>query len=380
MQPAPEATAPGRDDPWARFGWVMWAPWMVFLAFPLIAAFDADVPAVGRWWVVALTVGFGAVYAVSTHRLSSGRSRPVGAVPEAYVVLAVLVLLTLSTAPVLGVGALSFLPFVQSFAMFGLPLPWNWWFTGTVLVATLVGLALSEDVAQWVSFGFILVAVTLGTGAGRFLEKQSEQYVEVRDGLAVSAERERLARDVHDVLGHSLTVVTVKADLAARLVEVDPARARAELEDIQRLSRQALGEIRATVGGLRAARLADELSAARSALLGAGVEPVVPTDEQVVDPRYRTVVAWVLREAVTNVVRHSGASRCEVVLAADALVVRDDGRGLGGAREGNGLQGLRERVEGTGGRLRLVSGDGAPRRADATGAGPGVGTCLEVSW
>ncbi|WP_240917147.1 sensor histidine kinase [Nocardioides sp. HDW12B] len=365
----PDAAAPGeRDDPWARFGWVMWAPWMVFLAFPLIAAFEADVPPVGRWWVVALTVGFGGVYAVSTHRLSSGRSRPVGGVPESYVVLAVLVLLTVSTAPVLGAGALSFLPFIQSFAMFGLPLPWNWWFTGTVLVASLVGLALTQDAAEWVSFGFILVAVTLGTGAGRFLEQQSEQYVEVRDGLAVSAERERLARDVHDVLGHSLTVVSVKADLAARLLEVDPERARSELEDIQRLSRQALGEIRATVGGLRAARLADELVAARTALLGAGVEPVVPDDELVVDPRYRTVVAWVLREAVTNVVRHSGARRCEVVLAPEALVVRDDGRGLDGSREGNGLRGLRERVEDTGGLLRLSSG------------GSGAGTCLEVTW
>ena len=88
-------------------------------------------------------------------------------------------------------------------------------------------------------------------------------------------------------------------------------------------------------------------------LAGAGVEPVVPEDEQAVDPRYRTVVAWVLREAVTNVVRHSGARRCEVVLAPDALVVRDDGRGLDGSVEGNGLRGLRERVEGTGGRLVL---------------------------
>lgn len=356
-----------RDDPWARFGWVMWAPWMVFLVFPLIAAFEADVATVERAWAVAVTVAFGAVYAVTTHRLTSGRCRRVGGFPESYVALLVLVLLTLSVTPVLGLAALSFFPFIQSFAMFGLPLPWNWWFTGSVLVGTLVGLGFVGDLAQWVSFGFILFAVTLGTGAGRFLEEQSERYAEVRDGLAVSAERERVARDVHDVLGHSLTVVSVKADLAARLVDVDPARARAELEDIQRLSRQALGEIRATVGGLRAARLVDELAAARSALAGAGVDPVVPEDEQAVDPRYRTVVAWVLREAVTNVVRHSGARRCEVVLAPDALVVRDDGRGLAGSTEGNGLRGLRERVEGTGGRLVL-------------GTGPGGGTCLEVSW
>ena len=345
----------------------MWAPWMVFLVFPLMAAVQADVATAPRVWAVVVTAAFGAVYALTMHRLTTGRSDRVGAFPEAHLALVVLVLLTLSITPVLGVGALSFLPFIQSFAMFGLPRPWNWWFTGTVLAGALGGLVLLGDVAQWASFAFILVAVTVGTGAGRFLEEQSEQYAEVRDGLAVSAERERLARDVHDVLGHSLTVVSVKADLAARLVDVDPDRARTELEDIQRLSRQALGEIRATVGGLRAARLADELAAARSALAGAGVEPVVPEDEQAVDPRYRTVVAWVLREAVTNVVRHSGARRCEVVLAADALVVRDDGRGLDGSVEGNGLRGLRERVEGTGGRLVLATGSGG-------------GTCVEVSW
>ncbi len=366
------ACAGGRDDPWARFGWVMWAPWMVFLAFPLLGAFSDEVPTVETWWIVLVTLTFATVYAVGMHRLSRGRGRASGVLTEGQLALAVLVVLTVSTLPGLGFAALSFLPFIQSFAMFGLPLPWNWWFTGAVLLGTLVGLGLAGDVAQWASFGFILFAVTLGTAAGRFLEEQSEQYAAARDGLAVSAERERLARDVHDVLGHSLTVVSVKADLAARLLEVDPERARSELEDIQRLSRQALGEIRATVGGLRAARLADELVAARAALLGAGVEPVVPDDEQVVDPRYRTVVAWTLREAVTNVVRHSGASRCEVVLATDALVVRDDGRGLDGSREGNGLRGLRERVEGTGGRLHLSSADAS--------TGPGVGTCLEARW
>ena len=90
--------------------------------------------------------------------------------------------------------------------------------------------------------------------------------------LALVAERERVARDVHDVLGHSLTVVTVKAELAERLVDLDPERAKAELAEIQTLSRQALAEIRATVGGLRAARLGDELASARTALAGAGIE------------------------------------------------------------------------------------------------------------
>jgi two-component system sensor histidine kinase DesK len=252
--------------------------------------------------------------------------------------------------------------------MFSLPVRLSWVFATLVLVVCGGGLAASSNFDDWGYFVFILFAVTMGTGAGRLMDDQGERYAEVRDRLAISAERERVARDVHDVLGHSLTVVTVKADLAARLVKADPARATAELEDIQRLSRQALAEIRATVGGLRAAPLSQELLAAGSALRGAGIEPVLPLDDQGVDPRYRPVVGWVLREAVTNVVRHSGARRCEVQLGADRLAVRDDGRGIQGASEGNGLRGLRERVTGTGGRLTL---------------GPGLdgrGTTLEVSW
>jgi two-component system sensor histidine kinase DesK len=283
-------------------------------------------------------------------------------------VLATLIALTLAIAPVIGLGALSFLPFVQAFAMFSLPLRVSWAFATLVLVGSTSALVVTSSFEEWGFFVFILFAVTMGTGAGRLMDEQGERYAEVRDRLSISAERERVARDVHDVLGHSLTVVTVKADLAARLVEADPDRARAELEDIQRLSRQALAEIRATVGGLRAAPLSQELVAARSALEGAGIEPVLPSDDQAVDPRYRPVVGWVLREAVTNVVRHSGAHRCEVRLDADRLSVRDDGRGLDGAVEGNGLRGLRERVTGTGGRLVL---------------GPGLdghGTTLEVIW
>jgi two-component system sensor histidine kinase DesK len=355
-------------DPMARYGWVLWAPWTVFLVFPLVGSWQADEPLALSVAGVALTLAFLGVYAYGWHQLARRCDPSASRLGSPYVVLATLVAIALATTPVLGVGMLSFVPFVQAFAMFSLPLRVSWAFATLVLVGTSSVLVVTSTFDEWGFFVFILFAVTLGTGAGRLMDEQGERYAEVRDRLAISAERERVARDVHDVLGHSLTVVTVKADLAARLVAVDPDRARAELEDIQRLSRQALAEIRATVGGLRAAPLSQELVAARTALEGAGIEPLLPGDDQVVDPRYRPVVGWVLREAVTNVVRHSGAHRCEVRLDADRLSVRDDGRGLDGTVEGNGLRGLRERVTGTGGRLVL---------------GPGLdgrGTTLEVIW
>ena len=182
----------------------------------------------------------------------------------------------------------------------------------------------------------------------------------------MSGERERVARDVHDVLGHSLTVVSVKAQLAERLVDADPERAKAELVEIQALTRQALAEVRATVGGLRAARLDDEVAAAGRALAAAGVGARLPGDLDVLDPRRRTVAAWAVREAVTNVVRHSGATTCTVDLGPDGLVVTDDGCGPPRV-DGNGLRGLRERVAASGGALSV---DGVP----------GGGTRLEVRW
>jgi two-component system sensor histidine kinase DesK len=169
------------------------------------------------------------------------------------------------------------------------------------------------------------------------------------------------------VLGHSLTVVTVKAELAERLVDIDPARAKDELAEIQVLSRQALAEIRATVGGLRAARLDDELASATTAFAGAGIEAHLPEDTTAVDPRHRIVLAWVLREATTNVLRHSDADECWVEIDSNRLTVRDDGRGVEGRPEGNGIRGLRERVEAAGGALSITTGP------------EGHGTVLEVT-
>jgi two-component system sensor histidine kinase DesK len=230
----------------------------------------------------------------------------------------------------------------------------------------LAALFLGEGEGGWF-VAFIVLAIGVMTAGIRVLSDRGAQYEAMSRELDIVAERERVARDVHDVLGHSLTVVTVKAELAERLVDLDPDRARAELAEIQQLSRQALSEIRATVGGLRAARLDDELEAARSALSGAGIRADLPAGPEDVDPRHRTVLAWVLREAVTNVVRHSEASSCRVELASNALRVIDDGRGLGDRPAGNGLRGLRERVVGAGGTLRVAT------------PSDGRGTVLEVT-
>ncbi len=208
--------------------------------------------------------------------------------------------------------------------------------------------------------------VSVATGVVRVFEAKERTAAELRLEHRLAADRDRVARDVHDVLGHSLTVVAVKAELAGRLIDQDPERAKSELADIQSLTRTALGEIRATVVGLRATRLTDEVTAARAALSAAGIELRAPDDAEQVEPRARIALAWVVREAVTNVVRHSEASKVDIRWGSDWLEVLDDGCGRRAGREGNGLSGLRERVTAIGGRLEISDGPG------------GVGTLVRV--
>ncbi|MEO7235077.1 MAG: histidine kinase, partial [Lapillicoccus sp.] len=171
--------------------------------------------------------------------------------------------------------------------------------------------------------------------------------------LVIGQERARLARDLHDILGHSLTVIAVKAELADRLVDVSPERARAEIVDIQRLSRDALRDVRLTVDGVRDLTLPGEISRARAALEAAEIEAELPGSTDDVPSALRELFAWTLREGVTNVMRHSGARRCSVRLAADRIEITDDGRGMrpaDGAEpgDGHGLSGLRERAAAAG--------------------------------
>jgi len=179
--------------------------------------------------------------------------------------------------------------------------------------------------------------------------------------LAVTGERERLARELHDLLGRTLSVIAVKAELAARLSAAGDPSAESELRDVQRLARQAVRDVRATVAGEIAPTVAGELAAAEGALRAAGIALVVEGAGADVAGPHEATLAWVLREAVTNVVRHSGARSCRVRLdAADGvaeLVVVDDGRGPAGGGDGLGLVGLADRVHALGGTFDAGPGE-----------------------
>jgi two-component system sensor histidine kinase DesK len=174
------------------------------------------------------------------------------------------------------------------------------------------------------------------------------------DRLARIAERERIARDLHDLLGHTLSVIVLKSELASKLAEKDPQRAVTEIRDVERISREALSEVRAAVRGYHSVGLDAELSHAREALTAAGIEFDSKVEPVTVSASQESVLALAIREAVTNVVRHAGAKTCQLALRCRyfgcELEIADDGRG-GSNPDGFGLSGMRERVEALGGTL-----------------------------
>ncbi len=217
----------------------------------------------------------------------------------------------------------------------------------------------------------VSVCALSGTNAVR-LRQQARANAKLRmaqseiEQLAKTAERERIARDLHDVLGHTLSLIAVKSELAGRLLATDPAKTARELAEIQTTARRALSEVRQTVSGYRAQGMEAELQQAAAALLAAGIAVTSrPGRPPRLAPQQEASLALVLREGVTNIVRHSGARSCSFTLESGAdetvLELRDDGCGFPGA-EGNGLRGMRGRVRELGGRMELRSDQGAVLR------------------
>jgi two-component system sensor histidine kinase DesK len=229
------------------------------------------------------------------------------------------------------------------------------------VVAAQVALSWSGNFAEGTIFApFVTVSIAVSLVA---ITRQIIANRELQDAhatiatLAAAEERARLARDLHDVLGHSLTVVAVKSELAGRLVERDPARAIAEIGDIESLARTALVDLRAAVSSYREMNLDSELSAARTALDSADIRAHLPLDGSAVDEDLRPLFGWVLREGITNVIRHSRATECWIELKPRSLSVRDDGLGVPASHKGNGLTGLTERALEAGAKLTAANGE-----------------------
>ena len=243
-------------------------------------------------------------------------------------------------------------------------------------------LLLALYVLEWVllryPYIYLFNAVVVGLAIGlmninfmRKYEREAElklSHDEVRR-LAALAERERIGRDLHDLLGHTLSLITLKSELANRLFERDPQAARREIADVERVARDALAQVRRAVTGIRAAGFAAELASAKLLLESNGVKLDYALADVALPAEIETALAMTVREAVTNIQRHAQAGRAnvtlEVVQNRVLLLVDDDGRG-GAIVPGNGLSGMRERLRGIGAELQIESERGRGTRLRAT--------------
>ncbi|WP_069164381.1 sensor histidine kinase [Nocardia altamirensis] len=363
-----------------RRGWwgilvaVVWLVWLI----PPIAQRWSQGDTVQAGLATACFVAFVAlVFGSFLMARRSGPRDPVLEQPidrRIWPVLGLMIALHVALVVLLGPVALPTVIYIAIVAIFALPARESGYVVLAVMSAMLllpVLLPGRQPTEMPFYLAFVPVAVWLARQLGVRGERLAELARRQRAELEIVEERNRVSRDVHDILGHSLTVITVKTELAQRLIDVDLVRAKTELADIERLAREALAGVRDTVGGLREVSLRGELVNAKTALAAADIVADLPDPAQLPETPHSELFGWVLREAVTNVIRHSAARHCTVLVGDSSIEVVDDGRGLGaGAASGSGLAGLRERVRAAGGTLTMSASTQGGVRVAATVAPP----------
>jgi two-component system, NarL family, sensor histidine kinase DesK len=327
-----------------------WAPfiWLAYLSFFLIQPL-LDHAGWKMWSVTALATAIFLVLYFGLFWLQK---------PRSLLHIGGMVILGLVFAPING-GASTFFVFAAAFVPFCVQTER----AGVGLIAGIVALAGIETQVFHLNGWFFFYAGGLAAAVGGsniYFAQRNRALAKLRmandeiEHLATVAERERIARDLHDVLGHTLSVIILKSELAGKLMDRDPQRAGNEIREVEQISRQALSEVRDAIRGYRSQGLPAELAKAKATLETAGVSVKCEAAKLTLPAVHESVLSMAVREAVTNVVRHAQARNCSMRLGqrngSCHLEVEDDGRG-GDHSEGNGLRGMRERVEMLGGTL-----------------------------
>ena len=389
--PGPAMRAPRVGQP-GKYKWMFAAVWLIYLIEPLQKVVGSD-HATG-WKVLnfALVGVFAVLYGALSYAVYPKIGEigmPVRNSRAVLPVLAVMGALALATTLWVDSDLAGMWIYVGTGAGLGLPLEKQRAFKGVIAVLVLMTLCVivaGGHFSDWLMLALPTFFAGLSTTGIRQMAILIGELREARAQvayLAANEERLRLARDLHDLTGHSLATITLKAELAQRMLakarEAAPDgptprldAALKEVEEIEQVSRQTLTDIRQAVSGYRRATLAVEVASAHAALEAAGIKldaaPEVAAATGGFDAQSEAALAWSLREAVTNAIRHSGAERVEVTLMRSGdemvLTVRNDGRGLAataGSTDdcgGHGLTGLRERLDAVGGRLSVGGNDG----------------------
>lgn len=350
---------------WQMYGHV----WLVCLGFPIAALAQQQPDALQIAEIALALIIFAVLYLWLMRPHPIARAAPARRpLSRLYPVLLFMTLLVLSLSVAYGSAFLWLL--VGTSAVAGKTLPTRQAHLVVTLLPLLAlgaGILLSGGLAatDWLHIiPLVLLVRALGldmTGLA-LLSGTIRELHTAREALAqrsVIAERLRLARDLHDLLGHTLSLITLKSELARRLINTAPARAASEMQEVEQVARQTLREVREAVAGYRQPTLAEALDNAQQVLAAAGIEGIVERRTGALTPPLDVAVAWVVREGVTNVIRHSRARRCTIrVLQQERTVVADitnDGNGAPPpyptVGQGSGLTGLTERVLALGGHL-----------------------------
>lgn len=358
-----EGVARREDSGPGRWGWLAAGIWLFYLFQPFQEIYETQRGAM-RVFGLATVILFALSY-LGFFGWIRWVGMGIGLLPawQRLTYLGGMLVLCLLMLPSAGQKALTCLVYIAAVAMMAIELR-----LAVGIVAVLLGGAeLSMRIVPgWTDDGSYGFAIFLGALAVFGLRRAVQRSIELaatREDmakLAVQEERNRFARDLHDILGHSLTVITVKAELAGRLITAHPDRAAAEVADVESLARAALADVRAAVAGYRELSLAGEIVAARAALQAAEIKADLPTTMDEVPEENRELFAWVVREGITNVVRHSSAKKCTIRISARLIEVIDDGKGPtpGGGASGHGLVGLRERADQAGASVQVGQADG----------------------
>jgi two-component system, NarL family, sensor histidine kinase DesK len=324
---------------------------LLFLIGPLADLVDSSQSPARVAAILITLAAFVAVYVVLLPPVRSVARRGTRAIGGGLALLAALAALTLA----LGAPRSFALLFVYVVAVAGIALPVGAAVPviGAAAAAVGVGLAAAgsdgSTVAAWMLTVLGVGALTAALGSTTRANQELREVREELARLAVSEERLRIARDLHDLLGQTLSLIALKSELATRLVESDPSRAQAEMIEVQDVTRHALTEVREAVHGYRQLAFADALQTARSILAAAGIECRVDGVASGLPGEIESVLAWAVREATTNVVRHSDARTCAITLSTNAdsvaVQVEDDGAAAPTSNGlGAGLAGLAERA------------------------------------
>lgn len=345
LGPVEVGVASAERGPWERYGWLLGAVWLVFLVFPIMQLLDSSANlgwrAIGWVAIVLFAALFVAGMAVGMRTGWGSVSRPV------VIIFGAMIICQIMTVPAIGWGALGLLPFLMSYASYGMRGWWHWAVWGASIgIAALSAAVQGFERASVTILGIVLLIGVVNT-VNTWLIGRSVRAEQLRVDLATSHEREAVARDVHDLIGHSLTVVKLKAELAERLIDLDPDRAKAEVADIAALAGEAITGVRSTVTGLRASSFDEQLAASTAALEMAGLTVDLRGSAEVLSPAQSLTAAWILREATTNVLRHARAEHVVISISPGSVEVADDGIG-GVSTQGNGVRGMSERAAAAG--------------------------------